>query len=254
MSYAQAARKLRDMRSLRLAPKLVFFFFVAAALLSAMLLVWPNFDIAVSGWFYRPEGGFYMRDYPFFEGLRFAAHAGSRIMGFAFLLLSILAASQRRTILGLGAKPWLFLFLGLLLGPGLVANAIFKDHWGRARPRDIVEFAGTSQFTPALVPAAECHRNCSFVSGDGAFGFFLPAFAYVVPISRSRRLFWLGMGLGGVFSVARLLSGAHFLSDILFAGLFVQLVLVLLSRLMFSPEETRRRWRRWMFLPNESRN
>ena len=214
----------------------------------ASLVLWPQIDLVVSGWFYRPEDRFFLGNVPLFDALHVAAHAGSRILGFAALVLTALAAGQRRPILGLDSKAWLFLFLGLLLGPGLVANGIFKDHWGRARPRDITEFGGAMHFSPALLPTDQCQRNCSFVSGDGAFGFYLPAIAYVVPPPRSRRYYWGGMGLGALFGLARLAAGAHFLSDNLFAAVFVQGVLALLYAFMFGKQELRRRWRDWMFL------
>ena len=59
----------------------------------------------------------------------------------------------------------------LVLGAGLVVNGILKDDFGRARPRDIEAFGGSSQFTPAFVVSHECDRNCSFSSGDGAGAF-----------------------------------------------------------------------------------
>jgi lipid A 4'-phosphatase len=227
--------------------RLVFLFAVLIAVL-AVLVVWPQIDLVVSGWFYRPDEGFFAGNMPLFDALHVTAHAGSRIFGFAAVLLAVLAASQRRPVLGLESRAWTFLFLGLLLGPGLVANGIFKDHWGRARPRDIAEFGGAMHFTPALVPTDQCRRNCSFVSGDGAFGFYLPAIAYVVPPARTRRYFWTGMGLGALFGLARIAAGAHFLSDVVFAAVFVQLVLALLYAVMFDRDKVRKRWRHWMFL------
>jgi lipid A 4'-phosphatase len=230
--------------------------FVIAAVVVLVILIgvviWPHIDLVVSGWFYRPGEGFFLRDAPLFDALHFIAHAGSRILGFAFVLLALLAASQRRPVMKLNARAWLFLFLGLLLGAGLVANGIFKDHWGRARPREVTEFGGTVQFSPALIPADQCRHNCSFVAGDAAFGFFLPAFAYVAPPARRRRVFWGGMGMGVLFGLARLAAGAHFLSDVIFAAVFMQGVLAALYRFMYGAEALKSRWREWAFLSNKS--
>jgi len=82
----------------------------------------------------------------------------------------------------------------------------------------------------------------------------LPAFAYVVPPPRSRRYFWSGMGLGSLFGLARFVAGAHFLSDVLFAALFMQITLALLHGMMFGFELTRRYWRDWIFLSDKSDN
>ena len=73
------------------------------------------------------------------------------------------------------ARCW-FLVAVLVVGPGLVANSIFKDNWGRARPREVVELGGTKPFTPPLLPATSCSRNCSFVSGEASSMFVLPGF------------------------------------------------------------------------------
>jgi lipid A 4'-phosphatase len=243
MPDAQADRKLK-------APCLRTFLIAAAAgALLAAFVLWPRIDLVVSGWFYTPGQGFTLNDATPFNILRLVAYAGARLLGLALLVLVLTAAVRHQPAFDLDAKAYLFLFLGLLLGPALIANGIFKDHWGRARPREIVEFGGDLHFSPALMPSDECHHNCSFVSGDGAFGFYLPAFAYVVPRSRARRWFWGGMAAGGLFGFGRLAVGAHFLSDVLFAALFMQLATALLHMGMYGWQETRAHWRDWLFFP-----
>lgn len=230
-----------------------FFIIVSIIVIAAVsVLVWPHIDIIVSGLFYRPDQGFFLSDMPAFDAFHVVAHAGSRILALAFLLLTIVAACQRRPVGGLSSKAWMFLFLGLLLGPGLVANGILKDHWGRARPREIVEFGGQSHFSAAFKISDQCDRNCSFVSGDGSFGFYLPIFAYVVPLPRSRRMFWSGMGLGTLFALARLAVGAHFFSDSLYAALFMQAIIAGLHAAMFGWKKTQNYWRLWFYLPRKS--
>jgi lipid A 4'-phosphatase len=70
----------------------------------------------------------------------------------------------------------------------LLANTLLKDHWGRARPTQIEAFGGLQRFTPAPLPAAECERNCAFVSGHAALGFSLVAFGFAPETEVSRRL------------------------------------------------------------------
>ncbi|HET9864370.1 MAG TPA: phosphatase PAP2 family protein, partial [Steroidobacteraceae bacterium] len=115
----------------------------------------------------------------------------------------------------------LFLLMVLLIGAGLVVNLGLKNHFGRARPRDIAEFGGSLQFTPAFVVSQECRTNCSFSSGDAAGGFF--SLALAVALSRRRRLFVAGALLGSVVSVARIAVGAHFFSDTVMS-FFVMLI------------------------------
>jgi lipid A 4'-phosphatase len=229
-------------------------FFIAAIIIVglASFLFWPRLDLIVSGLFYVQGQGFPLRDHVFFNIMHLIAYAGARLLGFALLILIIMGTGQRRLIFDLDSKAYLFLFLALLLGPALIANGILKDHWGRARPREVIEFGGSAHFTPALIPSHECHHNCSFVSGDGAFGFFLPAFAYVVPPPRSRRWFWGGVITGSLFAFARLASGAHFLSDNLFAAFFMFAATACLHGVMYGWNQTRAYWRGWLFFPEKS--
>lgn len=214
---------------------------IAASL--ASLVIWPQIDLAVSALFYETQNGFVWREFLPFGVLAWLASYGSRILGALLIGGGLIAAWRRRPLLKLSSKAWLFLFLGLLIGPGLVANLVFKDNWGRARPRDIIEFGGTAQFSPAFYVRKECAKNCSFISGDASFGFYLPSLAYVVPLRHRRRVFWSALGAGSLFAVARLIIGAHFLSDVLFAGFFMFLTMALLHGAMFGWRKTKEFWR-----------
>src|SRR5690606_16584088 len=120
----------------------------------------------------------------------------------------------RRRWLGLDKAHWLFLAACLAAGPGLVANLVLKDNWGRARPKHVVEFGGTKAFTPPLVIAGQCPRNCSFVSGEAS--------STCLPLDAAAALFpqWsvplvIAGTVGGLATgLVRMSQGAHFLSDI----------------------------------------
>lgn len=223
--------------------RLSLFLFMLAL---ATLCVWPRIDLVTSGWFFVPREGFVWRDFWALTALNDLAYYGARALGAALLAGAAFACARRGSVLSLSRRDWVFLFLALGLGPGLVANLIFKDHWGRARPREIAQFGGTAQFTPPLAMANQCDSNCSFVSGDGAFGFFLPSFAYVAPPRRRRRAFWGLMGAGGVFGAARIAMGAHFLSDVLFAAFFMLLVSALLYGVLYGRKPLSARWAEWL--------
>jgi len=223
---------------------------VLAFLVLAAFLVWPEMDLFVSGLFAAPDQGFLLRQNLFLVGLGKIAFFGARVLALGFAGCALAAYFLKKPVAWLSAKSWVFLLLCLLVGPGLFANVVFKDHWGRARPREIVAFGGTKTFTPALVISDQCKRNCSFVSGDGAFGFFLPSFAYVVPFRRRRRVFWGGMGFGVLFGGARILLGAHFLSDVLYAAVLVLATSAGLHALLFGKAETKKCWRDFFRLPS----
>jgi lipid A 4'-phosphatase len=120
-----------------------------------------------------------------------------------------------------------FLILSLALGPGLLVNEVFKAESGRARPGQVEQFGGEKSFTPVFQPADQCTRNCSFVSGHAAMGFYLIGLAWV---RQDRRWLWLGIAAGALVGAARILQGGHFLSDVLFGFWVVYGVNVLLAR------------------------
>ncbi len=216
-------------------------------------MLWPRIDMAVSGWFYKPDAGFIFARHPFFLFLQSLAYYGARSLGVSLAVMIGIAACTHKSVLGIGLKGWVFLLLGLVLGPGLIANVALKDHWGRARPREVVAFGGHAAFSPALIPQTGTLKNESFVAGDPAFGFYLSSFAYVAPRRSpkniSRKTFWGAMAIGVLFGFARLAMGAHFLSDIFFAALFMLASMAGLHGIFFGLTSTLQAWREWLFLP-----
>jgi lipid A 4'-phosphatase len=133
-----------------------------------------------------------------------------------------------RSLFGLSASAYGFVLSAMVVGPGIIANAVFKEHWGRARPRQLAEFGGSADFTPALVIADQCQYNCSFVSGDPSVAFATLAIALLVP-TRQRLWIFLSFVFGFAIGLVRMAQGAHFLSDVVFAGVFVGLAVMLLK-------------------------
>jgi lipid A 4'-phosphatase len=225
-------------------------FFILFAVLLALPVLFPQADLFLSGLFYRAGQGFFLSDHSFFLAMQILAYDGARVLAAAFLILALFVWARKKSFF-LDAKAWAFLLVALLIGPGLVANVGFKDHWGRARPREIVEFGGSEKFSPALMPQFEkAKSNGSFVSGDGAFGFFLPAFAYVAPRRFSRRVFWSGVTAGGFFGFCRLATGAHFFSDIVYAAFFMFAACAGVHAAMYGIAETKARWKSFFTRPS----
>lgn len=117
----------------------------------------------------------------------------------------------------------IFLLLTMAIGPGLFINTIVKNYSGRARPFQVLEFGGDKQFSPAFVISDECARNCSFVSGDAALGYYGLAVLFV---ARRRRLMIASAALffGTLIGFIRMAQGAHFLSDVIFSGVLTFLI------------------------------
>jgi lipid A 4'-phosphatase len=192
------------------------------ALALVLFLFVPQIDLAVSRWFYASGRGFVWGDWPPVEVL----YRAVPWITWAVLALAATAAVWLflvdRPLWRLDRKALVFLVASVALGPGLFANTLLKDHWGRARPTQIEAFGGTRQFTPAPLPAAECATNCSFVSGHAALGFSLAAFAFLLPHGgRRRAAIATALAVGAVIGLGRIIQGAHFVSDVVFAGLIV---------------------------------
>lgn len=135
----------------------------------------------------------------------------------------------RRTLGGHGPRAYAFVVLSVAIGPGLIANTVFKNEWGRARPREIIEFGGTADFTPALAFADQCVHNCSFVAGDASLAFATLAVALLTPAATRARWIAVALLFGTFIGFIRVIQGAHFVSDVVFAGIFVSLTVLLLK-------------------------
>jgi lipid A 4'-phosphatase len=215
----------------------------SAIAVGLLLVLVPGIDLVVAGWFYTPGRGFAWDGAPLAEAIHEAVQLVVRTAGVLLLVAVGWTWLRQCRLLGLDARRWTFLFLALAIGPGLVANAVLKDHWGRARPRQVEAFGGGAAFTPPLIPAGECRRNCSFVAGDPTVGFVVHSVGYVVPARRRRRVFWGAMALGGALGLLRIGMGGHFFSDVVFAAAVVLLVSAGLHMLLFDRRSTAAAWR-----------
>lgn len=193
---------------------------VSAGLLFGLF---PELDVLAARVFSR-GGGFP----PSIHHVATLARDGAMVLVGVLVAPAILAAflkvvSPRARMLVPG-RAAVFLVTTLILGPGLMANVGLKDHWSRPRPRDLVEFGGSNPFVPWWDPRGRCEYNCSFVAGEAAGAFWTVAPAALAP-PQWRALSYAGaLAFGAAVGLLRMSVGGHFLSDVIFAGVFTFLI------------------------------
>jgi len=191
------------------------------ALSFAIFGVMPGIDLAAAHLFYAGNGQFVGNQLTAFWMLRLAFNVAFYVTCALTLVGLFITARRAVSWLGVDKRKWLFLAACLLTGPLVVANLGFKDHWGRARPREVVEFAGTKAFAAPFPPSNQCQYNCSFVSGEASSIFIVLFAAAMLFKSLSRNFVASAIVLGGLAGLTRMAQGGHFLSDVIFAGVLM---------------------------------
>lgn len=193
----------------------------------AFFAAFPHADVAISGLF-GTSAGFPVAHDPWWIALRYAfvvTTNGAMLTLAAVLIVNLLRPSSKT----FDNRSIVFALLSYATGPGLVANGIFKSFWGRARPRNIVEFGGGHLFSSPLLPSHQCLSNCSFVSGEGSAVVCVALIALLLLRPRLDGIRWMAAVIVAVIyattgSILRIAFGGHFLSDTVFAALMMGLI------------------------------
>src|ERR1700736_2139709 len=160
-----------------------------AATVGLIFALWPELDVKLSAPFFDAQrGGFWRSSDPFY-------------------------------LLARGSSTWLIL-LTLAFVPGVHANLVLKEHWGRPRPIDIAQFGGEEHFRPWWDPRGDCPKNCSFIAGEPSGAFWTMAAAAVAPPQWRAPAYAAALLFGTAVGLLRMAAGAHFFTDIVFAGVF----------------------------------
>jgi lipid A 4'-phosphatase len=213
---------------------------VIAVAVGGVFAVYPRLDLAISALFYDPASNLFAANTQHWV---LAARAAARwISGLLFALaclavLGKLIMPRRRMLIG--ARAALLLLLTMVLGPGILANVILKDHWGRARPIDVTEFHGAYHFTPWWDPRGDCPENCSFIAGEPSAAFWTLAPAAMAPPQWRLLAYGGALAFGAAVGVLRIAGGGHFFTDVVFAGVFTFLLIWVVHGLLFRWPATR---------------
>ncbi|WP_208979321.1 phosphatase PAP2 family protein [Pseudovibrio axinellae] len=207
-------------------------------IVSAIFLIFPALDIWVSSFFYNGEGSFPVSKDPFWRSVRyFGIYIFQWVAGLAVLVLLIkLALPKLKALMDL--RHPIFVLSTLILGPGIIVNLLFKNQWGRPRPRQTDIFGGDLPFIGVWQPTNTCDSNCSFVSGEGSASIWLLTLVFIAPKPLRAPLAAAIGTLVLVLSANRVAFGGHYFSDTLLSWGITMLVILAVYQYLYQRTPT----------------
>jgi membrane-associated PAP2 superfamily phosphatase len=211
-----------------------------AAVAGLLFGLYPELDLRIAALFYDPRApGAWTGIGGLPQTLRdLAGWVVALVAAPAFVALAGKLVLPRRPML-IPGRAAVLMIATLALAPGLLANVILKDQWGRPRPIDVIEFGGSEHFVPWWDPRGECPKNCSFVAGEPSGAFWTLAPALLAPPHWRALATGAALAFGSAVGFLRIWGGGHFFSDVVFAGVFTFLVIWLTHGLLYRWRPTR---------------
>jgi lipid A 4'-phosphatase len=216
-----AARQSHRRRGWYLAALQMAVLLAATGLLEAF-----DVDRNLAAHFFRSDTGWYLAKAPLWAWL----HDYGTIPGLILTLgaLAVWLAGLHVSSLKDFRKPCLLVVLTTVIGAGLLVNAVLKQYWGRPRPDQTIEFGGKWEYRPIFSPGPP-GQGASFPCGHCTMGFvFLAMISF-----RHRKKILAAAGVafgllwGALLSAARIVQGAHFFSDTIWALGIIAMVLTI---------------------------
>lgn len=198
----------------RTTPRLFVHLVVAACGVALIPTIWTSVDLDLAALFVGDTPTLPARDWWWVMFIN--AYVPSIFRWGVFTALGLWLVASLLPRISHWRMPLAYIVLAGALGPGLVVNLGFKDHWQRSRPYQVEQFGGTQKFTRAAVITDQCNNNCSFVSGHVACGVFMASLMLLQP---RRKKTWLLVGVvcGLAVGFSRMAAAAHWFSDVMWA-------------------------------------
>jgi membrane-associated PAP2 superfamily phosphatase len=219
-------------------PRTFYLWHAGIPLIMACLLLvtfeYTPLDRIISNWFFDPSlPGFPLRNDWFLEVV---LHQWGK-----YVLVALGIGLLICFLLGFKFSWWrrkrrifLFLLLGLIAGPVLVA--LLKATTNRHCPYDLKIYGGFAPYVHLLEsPPPEMPRGKCFPGGHASGGFAIMGFYLALYLHQRKLAYWaLGIGFtyGSVLGFGRLMQGAHFLSHNLWTAVVCWFVSLALYRLI----------------------
>lgn len=200
----------------------------------ALFNIYPLLDIELTSVFALGDRRFVFLDIALIDQIRTLTMGVYICWYSATIVALIVTLAKKIKILGFAARDWFYVVMCSIVGPGILANLVFKNYSGRARPRNVEEFGGVFDYTPVANWSNECGGNCSFISGEVSS--MVMIFAPLIFICVKRRwLFVAAMFIfGGLSALMRIGQGGHFTSDCIMAIVFMIFTAAILYKIFYS--------------------
>lgn len=181
-------------------------------------------DLSCQNYFYNARLGWQLGDATLFKFLYQYGNIPALLLCLFSIFILIRGLSLER--LFVYRKMALYLLLVMVVGPGLLVNTIFKEQWGRPRPRDLIQYGGKYAYEAPLQYDASSPGK-SFPCGHASMGYYFFAAAFLLR-GKSRLkgalLAFAALLYGSLIGLARMAQGGHFLSDVIWSGAIIWLV------------------------------
>src|SRR2546422_1131069 len=192
---------------------------VFAAVGATITAVFANgsLDLAAARVFYsaQPQDHWpFARDMPWSLLYKMAPWITASLVMAGIAVLSVGFARRREQ----WRRDATFILFSLVLGPGLLVNGVFKDHWNRPRPRDVIELGGHWHYAPAPLRG---EGGKSFPCGHCSVGFLYGVGWWIWRRQRPKlaaSALASGLALGTALGIGRIAAGGHFLSDVVWSA------------------------------------
>jgi len=218
---------------MRLLKSIPFYMYAAFVITSLLFVLYPQIDIMFSGLFF--DNDFYASQSAWVDLFYYSVQPLIFLFIISGIILWLYNRFKKRDLFHFHGRHLLYTILVLAIGSGLIVNAMLKDHWGRARPNQIIEFGGNKTFSPAFYLSDQ--DGYSFSCGHGSAAFSLIAVALLM---RKRKNFWMGLVItyGVLVSLARIAAGGHFLSDTVVSFFIMYFTAKILYAVMIEEHES----------------
>lgn len=212
---------------------------IPIAVMVLLLLLDPEtLDFAIAHLFYTPGVGFIGRQSYWLENI-LHDRAKQAVIGLSVLFIIGFLISLRSAKLIDWRRPLGYVVLAMALTTAVVTplKALTAVHC----PWSLTEFGGSENFTPLLSERAETLKpgRC-WPGGHASTGFSLLALFFALRDRHPRAArvaLGVALALGAIFSLGRMMQGAHFLSHNVWTFLLDWVICVLCYRwLLYRPQ------------------